>query len=113
MTEIEPVILPFPRQPVVSPATVKAWAGDSEMVGLVRWLGRTTDWPTDPFDLIAPGENAMCCLRVLDPAGYRDALLADVDRGPNGPNAVGLRANLRRLRVLFGRPCGKLAKRAG
>lgn len=107
MIETESVILPFPRRPFTAPVTEKVWSGDQEMIGLVRWLGRTVDWPTDPFDLIAPGENAMCCLRVLDPAGYRDALLADADRGPQGPNAAGLRANLRRLKVLFGRPRGR------
>ena len=113
MTDTEPVILPFLRRPFVAPATAKAWAGDPEMAGLVRWLCRTVEWPAEPFDLIAPGENAMCCLRVLDPGGYRDALMADVERGPSGPNAAGLRANLRRLKFVFGRPRGRVAKRAG
>jgi hypothetical protein len=43
----------------------------------------------------------------------RDARLSDADRGPQEPNAAGLRANLRRLKVLFGRPRGRVAKRAG
>ena len=113
MTDTEPAILPFPYRPFVAPATTKAWACDPEMAGLVRWLCRTAEWPAEPFDLISPGENAMCCLRVLDPAGYRAALMADGERGPSGPNAAGLRANLRRLKVLFDRPRGRVTKRAG
>ena len=113
MTEAEPVILPFPRRPFVAPATAEAWTGDREMAGLVQWLTRASEWPTEPFDLIPPGENSMCCLRVLDTNGYRAALLADAERGPHGPNAAGLRANLRRLKVLLGRPRGRVTKRAG
>ena len=106
MTETEPVILTFPRRPCVAPATEKAWAGDREMARLVRWLARASEWPTEPFDLIPPGAGAVCCVRVLDTGGYRAALLADAERGPHGPNAAGLRANLRRLKVLFNRPSG-------
>ena len=104
MTDAEPVLLPFPRRPFVEPATARAWAGDPEMAGLVRWLTRAGEWPTEPFDLIGPDEDAMCCVRVLDPNRYRAALLADAERGPGGPNVAGLRANLRRLREMFGRP---------
>lgn len=98
----EPVILPFPRRLFARP-TAETWAAEPETAGLVRWLRRATDWPTGPFDLIPPGAGAVCCVRVLDPDGYRAALLADADRGPHGPNAAGLRANLRRLKALLGR----------
>ena len=111
MTVTEPVILPFPRRPFAHLRTEAAWAGDPEMARLVRWRCRTTDLPTEPFDLIPPGEDAMCCVRVLNPAGYRDALLADAEQGPHGLNAAGLRANLRRLKALFGRSRGRVAKR--
>lgn len=70
---------------------------DAETARLIEWF-RTAELPSGPFDL-GPG------IRVIEPEGYRHALLCDIAAGPDGPRArMGvLQDELARLRELFGR----------